>query len=137
MLRLRTAAAFAGIISLAAAATAGNVRAPHYAMSMKLIDAGKLVGEPQLELAAGEPAKIAIDDGKGSSYLINLVVDPLEDGRLQLSSQFTVASPTAGKVTASPQLVVRTGEVAAVAFGVDSEKQKPFRAEVLFVPVQD
>jgi hypothetical protein len=129
------ALALAGI--LAAPAISSAPAPPHYLMTMAMYDGDRLVAEPQLELAAGEAAGIAVEPGNGSSYKATIVVNQATDGRLRMSGNFSVVSPTIGKVSANPELLLAAGEKGTVEFGYDGGGMKPFRAEVTFKPLSN
>lgn len=129
---IRTVAAAAALLAGAAGA---EVPVQRYELKMELSAGGTAVSQPNLVIVAGQPAEVAIEPGDGASYRATIVMEPVAEGKLLVSSAFAVSSDRTGSITATPRLLVRPGERATVEFGTQGAGRQPFRADMTFTPV--
>jgi len=116
----------AGVLA-AAPVRAAESAAPVYTVSIKLHDGDRLVGEPRLKVIAGATTQIEIRDAEGHGFSMTMVARPQSDTTVGVSSTIDATSITGFRQAIQPTLVVKLGQDAAIAFGQDSDTQKPFR----------
>ena len=123
---------FAMTSAFMATSVGAAVPAPtRYQLAMDMSAGGTLISQPRLVIATGEPAEIVIEPGDGASYRATFTINPVEGGKLALTSAFAVSSTQTGTVTATPQLVIGLDEKFTLQFGVDTPTRKPFRADLV------
>ncbi len=110
------AALFAtGLLVFAPAAAAEG---PAYAVSLKLTDGERLVGQPRLTVRAGERAVIVIRDAEGHGVSMSLIARPRAGSdSVDVSSTMDIVLSTGERIEAKPALLVTPGQPAAVALG--------------------
>lgn len=122
--RLLLAAAISALIGSTPAA-AGGADPSTYRVTMQLRDGGALVASPTLDVNAGEPATVMIDDGKGHRYEVRITPSAAERGKVFVHSSIDVASDEA-HYSGKPALMVALGEASAIELGTAA---KPFRVD--------
>lgn len=101
-------------------------------------DGVRLVAEPRMRVAAGEPGRIEIEPGDGSHYRMDFSVSAAAAEALSFSSTLDVRSVTASSTAnlhASPRLKMRAGETGQIVVGYDTDEIEPFRVDFVIRPV--
>jgi len=129
------AAGLAAGLSAAASALAAEPAAPTYLVSITLHDGDRLVGEPRLQVRAGETSKIEIHDAEGHGVSMSLVARPQPDSAVGVTSAIEVTSMAGVRQTVNPSMVIKLGHPAGIAFGEDSATQAPFRVDLTVTQV--
>lgn len=129
---MRTSA-FLGLSAFAATlaaspATSTSPTSTIYLLTMDMRDGDRLVGSPGLEVAAGMPAKVEIEDKAGNHYVMNVTATPQTADTVAVQSTINITSNGLHR-TASPNMVVALGKPSAIAFGVESPTSEPFRID--------
>lgn len=119
----------AGVLA-AAPVSAAEPATPVYAVTLKLHDGDRLVAEPRLTVIAGATTQIEIRDAEGHGFSMSMVARPQSDATVGVSSTIDATSITGFRQAIHPTLVVKLGQDAVIAFGQDSDTQKPFRVNL-------
>ena len=84
-----------------------------YRIQARIVDAERLIGQPELQVEAGRAASISVDGDGPDSYTLQLTLNELDGGQLlDIQTDLRTAS---GRV--QPQIGVRPGQPARVAQG--------------------
>lgn len=108
-----------------------------FVVSMVIRNGQQVIGEPQLEVAAGEQGRVMIQPGDGSHFDMRFTVTTEQAGVLTFASDVDVGMASADKsarLQASPRLSIRVGQAASIVVGNEAHDVGPYRANFVVRP---
>lgn len=131
---LRSMLRLAALTGLLVATSAASAPAPHYLLSIHFEDGDRLIGNPRLEVAAGEPATVTVGDAASGSFTMRMTATPAGAGKLAIASTIDVVNAAGVQRRASPVMTVEINRTATIAFGDSSPVSAPVRVSFTYQP---
>jgi hypothetical protein len=135
------AAALLSVPAGVASATAEPAAAAELQMfdvAMTIFDGTRLVAQPRMRVAAGEPGRIVIEPGDGSHFRMDFSVTGSDAQALDFSSSLdaqSVAGDARTRMQATPRLILRAGQTGRIMLGDEGRGVGPYTADIMIRPV--